>query len=103
MPKRERSADSGNNDCGNRQFHWKCRYASYDIFLLPNVSGKSPKDNNKHNGRLNTSPPLIPSPTQNNELTESRSALPIMEMREQILKKIESNKVSLKQGVFFNC
>ena len=56
-------------------------------------SGKSPKDN-KHNGKLNTGPPLIPPACQANELTESRNSLPIAEMKENILQEIENNRVS---------
>jgi hypothetical protein len=65
-------------------------------------SGKSPKDNSKYNGRLNTGPPLIPPAHHGNELTEFRSSLPIAELKENIMKEIENNRVSIwKHKDFF--
>ncbi|CAB4014969.1 probable ATP-dependent RNA helicase YTHDC2 isoform X1 [Paramuricea clavata] len=63
-----------------------------------NDISKSPKDNSKYNGRLNTGPPIIPPAHHGNELTEFRSNLPIAELKENIMKEVENNRVVIISG-----
>ncbi|XP_028394587.1 3'-5' RNA helicase YTHDC2-like [Dendronephthya gigantea] len=63
-----------------------------------NEASKSPRDNHKFNGRINTGPPLIPPSHQTNDFTEFRQNLPIAELKDKILNGIDSNQVLIISG-----
>ena len=55
-------------------------------------AGKSPREN-KYVGKLSVGQPLVPPAPHSSEMADFRSSLPISELKENILKEIEINRV----------